>query len=218
MATKNEVTQGIDDRPILVNLSALQHMGMVTHHQIRPRINGSPGDRPLVGSGIACQFFAPVEIHHHPIHLIAHGLDICRQGLIFAWVSARAGFRGRVPMGVVIAKVGNPLTLHVQDFGATGFGDVFPGPDRVDVALIQGCQGVQQTRPVIVHRVVVGQRHQVNAPRFQGGHRFRFRTEIETLARSLTVSIRNWVFQIHHGHIDRSGLGKLGQRRRPISP
>ena len=80
---------------------------MVSHNQVRTVINGELGQIPLIPRRIVGIFFTPVIIHHNPIHLIPHRFHIRFDGLHIPWVGPRCTVRRCVPIGVVIAEIGN---------------------------------------------------------------------------------------------------------------
>ena len=128
-AFRGEVGQGVEDGLALVDLDALEDVGVAADHHVRPLVQGvMPHDALIVRQHRRGEVDAPVLGHHQDVHLGAQGADVLQHVVQIVDVGptenahrgARlvmldAGRRGDAPHGVGAGAVGQRPVILGQD-------------------------------------------------------------------------------------------------------
>ncbi len=149
VAAKHQVAQGVEDQAALVLLNPLHHVGVVPDHQVGAGINRRAGDHGL--NLIVAGFILNAKVAGIDYIIRAHALELInliRDALV---VLVEDGLPNAAK-----ANLDAVLLVHIQR-AVTG---------KWDARRAQRVAGAVLAVLAVVHKVVVGDVHQLNAAQF----------------------------------------------------
>lgn len=121
-----KISESVKDRTILVDLHALQNVGMMAHHDVGSRIDSCFGDLPFVhANGRRSVPEAFVQGNHQSVCFLAEGLNIGRHSLERMRFGKRV-YRGGTARGCMVKFVMRQ-DVYIRATSSISSG---PGPAR----------------------------------------------------------------------------------------
>lgn len=207
---EDQVAKGIDDHLAVVRLHPTGDVRVVSEDDVRSLVDYSVGEIALLRRGALLVLRAPVQRHHHVVHLVAETADVFPDHERVHGRHARPVGLGEGRAAAVdelrVTQEADPDLVPLDDERPPRIIQIAASTDEADTGAPEVLHGVHQPLALGVERVVVGYRDHVHTGPAQGVRQLGASAEGTRLPRVR----RERILEVHEGDV-----GGAQQRRDP---